>query len=201
MSSSDDLVLKYIIIGDSGCGKSCILNQFLEGRFTADSAHTVGVEFGTRNCIVHGKSVKLQIWDTAGQDRFRSVTRSYYRGSVGALLVYDTTRRQTFNHVTTWLADAREHLSPSCIIMLLGNKVDLASRREVPYEEGRALAEESGLIFLETSAKTGENVEEAFLQSAACIYEALDPDDIESAPSVRTVRAGEPAASGRRCAC
>jgi len=165
-----EYIFKYIIIGDMGVGKSCILHQFTDSKFMADSPHTIGVEFGTRIIEVMGKKVKLQIWDTAGQERFRAVTRSYYRGAAGALLVYDITRRSTYNHLTSWLTDARNLTNPNTVIMLIGNKKDLEDKRDVTFEEARAFAEENGLIFLETSAKTGENVEQAFLKTAKLIF-------------------------------
>jgi len=119
---------------------------------------------------IDNKQVKLQIWDTAGQESFRSITRSYYRGAAGALLVYDITRRDTFNHLTTWLEDARQHSNSNMTIMLIGNKSDLEHRRAVSFEEGQQFANEHGLIFLETSAKTAANVEEAFINTARQIY-------------------------------
>uniref|UniRef100_A0AAX7UWN0 Ras-related protein Rab-14 n=1 Tax=Astatotilapia calliptera TaxID=8154 RepID=A0AAX7UWN0_ASTCA len=106
-------IFKYIIIGDMGVGKSCLLHQFTEKKFMADCPHTIGVEFGTRIMEVHGQKVKLQIWDTAGQERFRAVTRSYYRGAAGALMVYDITRRSTYNHLSSWLTDARNLTNPN----------------------------------------------------------------------------------------
>lgn len=109
----------------------------------------------------------------AGQESFRSITRSYYRGAAGALLVYDITRRETFNHLTSWLEDARQHSSSNMVIMLIGNKSDLESRRDVKREEGEAFAREHGLIFMETSAKTACNVEEAFINTAKEIYRKI----------------------------
>lgn len=103
----------------------------------------------------------------------RSITRSYYRGAAGALLVYDITRRETFNHLTTWLEDARQHSNSNMVIMLIGNKSDLDSRREVKKEEGEAFAREHGLVFMETSARTAANVEEAFINTAKEIYEKI----------------------------
>uniref|UniRef100_A0A3B5A4K9 RAB2A, member RAS oncogene family n=1 Tax=Stegastes partitus TaxID=144197 RepID=A0A3B5A4K9_9TELE len=144
-----------------GVGKSCLLLQFTDKRFQPVHDLTIGVEFGARMITIDGKQIKLQIWDTAGQESFRSITRSYYRGAAGALLVYDITRRDTFNHLTTWLEDARQHSNSNMVIMLIGNKSDLESRREVKKEEGEAFAREHGLIFMETSAKTASNVEEA----------------------------------------
>ncbi|KAH7982010.1 hypothetical protein HPB52_002600 [Rhipicephalus sanguineus] len=154
-------------------GKSCLLLQFTDKRFQPVHDLTIGVEFGARMITIDGKQIKLQIWDTAGQEAFRSITRSYYRGAAGALLVYDITRRDTFNHLTTWLEDARQHSNSNMVIMLIGNKSDLETRREVKKEEGEAFAREHGLIFMETSAKTAANVEEAFINTAKEIYEKI----------------------------
>ncbi|ENN78084.1 hypothetical protein HUJ04_004515 [Dendroctonus ponderosae] len=166
-------LFKYIIIGDTGVGKSCLLLQFTDKRFQPVHDLTIGVEFGARMITIDSKQIKLQIWDTAGQEAFRSITRSYYRGAAGALLVYDITRRETFNHLTTWLDDARQHSNSNMVIMLIGNKSDLESRREVKQEEGAAFAREHGLVFMETSAKTAANVEEAFINTAKEIYEKI----------------------------
>ena len=119
---------------------------------------------------IDGRQVKLQIWDTAGQESFRSITRSYYRGAAGALLVYDITRRETFSQVDRWLTEARENASQNMVIMLIGNKLDLEHKRAVTKEEAMAFARKNKLIFLETSAKTAENVEKAFVQTATNIY-------------------------------
>ncbi|XP_057382703.1 ras-related protein Rab-2A [Balaenoptera acutorostrata] len=170
---ADAYLFKYIIIGDTGVGKSCLLLQFTDKRFQPVHDLTIGVEFGARMITIDGKQIKLQIWDTAGQESFRSITRSYYRGAAGALLVYDITRRDAFNHFTTWLEDARQHSNSNMVIMLIGNKSDLESRREVKREEGEAFAREHGLIFMETSAKTVSNVEEAFINTAKEIYEKI----------------------------
>jgi len=120
-----------------------------------------------------GKQIKLQIWDTAGQESFRSITRSYYRGAAGGLLVYDVTRRETFNHLARWLEEARQNSGSNMSIMLIGNKSDLSHRRSVTTEEGQSFADENGLIFLETSAKTASNVEAAFVRTAEKIYENI----------------------------
>eukprot|EP01108_Squamamoeba_japonica_P003494 TRINITY_DN2834_c0_g2_i3.p1 TRINITY_DN2834_c0_g2~~TRINITY_DN2834_c0_g2_i3.p1 ORF type:complete len:177 (-),score=55.27 TRINITY_DN2834_c0_g2_i3:72-602(-) len=173
MSSLYQYLFKYIIIGDTGCGKSCLLLQFTDKRFQPVHDLTIGVEFGARLVNIDGQQIKLQIWDTAGQESFRSITRSYYRGAAGALLVYDITRRETFNHLQTWLEDARQHANPEMTIILIGNKVDLEHRRAVSFEEGEKFAKEHGLMFLETSAKTAANVEEAFVQTARQIHEKI----------------------------
>ncbi|KAF0972791.1 hypothetical protein FDP41_009040 [Naegleria fowleri] len=183
--SSHEYIFKYIIIGDMGVGKSCLLHQFTEQKFQSDCPHTIGVEFGTRVIEVEGKSIKLQIWDTAGQERFRAVTRSYYRGAAGALMVYDITRRNTFHHLASWLTDARNLTNPHTIIVLIGNKSDLEDQRQVSFEEASRFAKENGLVYVETSAKTGENVTKAFMETASRIYKnivdgVLDPNSVES---------------------
>ncbi|CAL5325658.1 unnamed protein product [Camellia sinensis] len=170
---SYDYLFKYIIIGDTGVGKSCLLLQFTDKRFQPVHDLTIGVEFGARMVTIDGRPIKLQIWDTAGQESFRSITRSYYRGAAGALLVYDITRRETFNHLASWLEDARQHANPNMTIMLIGNKCDLAHRRAISKEEGEQFAKENGLLFLEASARTAQNVEEAFIRTAAKILQKI----------------------------
>ncbi|KAL7573489.1 hypothetical protein ACA910_019809 [Epithemia clementina (nom. ined.)] len=189
-------LFKYIIIGDTGVGKSCLLLQFTDKRFQPVHDLTIGVEFGARMITVAGENesnptqVKLQIWDTAGQESFRSITRSYYRGAAGALLVYDITRRDTFLHLSRWLEEAQQHAQPNMVILLIGNKSDLEHRRAVSTEEGKAFAQEHGLLFLETSAKTAYNVEQAFLKTAQEIHAKIQSGDIDVSNESHGIKVG-----------
>jgi len=171
-----------------------LLLQFTDKRFRTDHDLTIGVEFGARLVNIAGKQIKLQIWDTAGQESFRSITRSYYRGATGALLVYDISRRDTFNHLTRWLEEARQHANPKMVIMLIGNKSDL-EKREVSYEEGEKFAKDNGLIFLETSAKTAQNVEEAFLKTAQKIYDNIQSGQYDLTNDSHGIKVGMPSGS------
>lgn len=183
-------LFKYIIIGDTGVGKSCLLLQFTDKRFQPVHDLTIGVEFGARMVTIDDKQVKLQIWDTAGQESFRSITRSYYRGAAGALLVYDITRRDTFKHLSRWLDEARQHSQSNMVIMLIGNKNDLEHRRAVSTEEGKAFADEHGLIFMETSAKTAFNVEQAFINTADKIHENIQSGVIDVTNESHGIKVG-----------
>ena len=188
-------LFKFIIVGDEGVGKTCLLLQFTDKRFQPVHDLTIGVEFGARMINIDSRQIKLQIWDTAGQESFRSITRSYYRGAAGALLVYDITRRETFNHLTRWLEEARANASSNMVIMLIGNKLDLEHRRAVSFEEGRRFAEENDLIFLECSAKTAKNVEEAFCATASSIYENIKSGVYDVTNEAHGIKVGMAAAS------
>lgn len=184
-STDPDFVFKFIIIGDSGVGKSCLLHRFIHNKFRKDTTQTVGVEFGSKLIEVGSHITKLQIWDTAGQERFRSVTRSYYRGAAGAILVYDITNRESFNHVTSWLAEAKGVANSDIVIVLVGTKLDLESERQVTFLEASTFSQENAMMFLETSSVTGECVDEAFFKCARSILTKIEtgqinPDSIGS---------------------
>jgi len=176
-------LFKFIIIGDEAVGKTCLLLQFTDKRYRTTHQVTVGVEFGSRTVDIAGKLIKLQCWDTAGQDRFRSIIRSYYRGAAGALLVYDITRRDSFEHVSQWLQEARANADPELVITLVGNKCDKVAERQVSYEEGHAFAHRYGLYFLETSAVSGHMVDEAFTVTAKLVYQKNMQSTLEPAGS------------------
>lgn len=188
-------LFKFIIIGDTGVGKSCLLLQFTDKRFKQDHDLTIGVEFGSRTIRVEDKDIKLQIWDTAGQESFRSITRSYYRGAAGALLVYDVTRRESFMHLNNWLEGIAENGNADMVVALVGNKSDLDSRRTVSTEEGARFARDHNLLYLETSAKTAYNVEEAFLNTARAIYSKIQQGGIDITSETCGVRMGPNALS------
>uniref|UniRef100_A0A2K5WBE0 small monomeric GTPase n=1 Tax=Macaca fascicularis TaxID=9541 RepID=A0A2K5WBE0_MACFA len=157
-----DYLFKVVLIGDSGVGKSNLLSRFTRNEFNLESKSTIGVEFATRSIQVDGKTIKAQIWDTAGQERYRAITSAYYRGAVGALLVYDIAKHLTYENVERWLKELRDHADSNIVIMLVGNKSDLRHLRAVPTDEARAFAEKNNLSFIETSALDSTNVEEAF---------------------------------------
>ncbi|KAH0922380.1 hypothetical protein HID58_022398 [Brassica napus] len=168
-----DYLFKIVLIGDSGVGKSNILSRFTRNEFCLESKSTIGVEFATRTTQVEGKTIKAQIWDTAGQERYRAITSAYYRGAVGALLVYDITKRQTFDNALRWLRELRDHADSNIVIMMAGNKSDLNHLRSVAEEDGHNLAEKEGLSFLETSALEATNVEKAFQTILGEIYHII----------------------------
>ncbi|XP_061790118.1 ras-related protein Rab-25b [Nerophis lumbriciformis] len=157
-----NFVFKVVLIGESGVGKSNLLSRFTKNEFNHDSRTTIGVEFSTRTVQLNTFAVKAQIWDTAGLERYRAITSAYYRGAVGALLVYDITKHLTYDSVERWLKELFDHADPHIVVMLVGNKCDLESDRSVPTDQAKEFAEKSGLLFLETSALASTNVEVAF---------------------------------------
>ena len=167
-------LLKYIIIGDASVGKSNILLKYAHNQFKAEYQLTIGVEFGAKNIKIKDKIYRIQIWDTAGQENFRSITRAYYKNSVCALVVYDITNRQSFENVKAWIEDCKSQ-SPSTILMaLVGNKIDLDSSRAVSTEEGEDFANMNGMPFFETSAKSGENIDSIFTNTATEICHKIE---------------------------
>lgn len=160
-------LFQYIIIGDSGCGKSSLARQFTSNLFELDHIATIGVDFESRTIDIHNDSIKIQIWDTAGQESFRSITRSYYRRANVVFLVYDITDLGTFQHIPNWLDEIGANSHKDIIIVLVGNKKDSSdNRRQVPTLSGNEFAKRNNLLFFETSAKNATDVEYIFVETA-----------------------------------
>ena len=157
-----DMILKLVLIGDSFVGKTNIMSKYLKNEFHEDSKATVGVEFGSKKFEIEGVSIKAQIWDTAGQERYKSITNAYYKGSKGAFIVYDISRKTTFENVDKWIGELKDNASEDVHIMIVGNKSDLEDKREVNTEEVAKKAEQYKIAFCETSALKGKNIEFAF---------------------------------------
>lgn len=178
-----DYLFKIVLIGDSGVGKSNLLSRFTRNEFNLESKSTIGVEFATKSIVAEGKTIKAQIWDTAGQERYRAITSAYYRGAVGALLVYDITKHGTFENVERWLKELRDHADANTVIMLVGNKSDLRHLRAVSTEEAMAFAEKNNLAFIETSALEATGVDSAFQRILTEIYKLMSRKTIQAEES------------------
>uniref|UniRef100_A0A3Q3X985 Ras-related protein Rab-19 n=1 Tax=Mola mola TaxID=94237 RepID=A0A3Q3X985_MOLML len=163
IEDSFDFLFKIILVGDSNVGKTCVVQSFKSGIFMEKQQNTIGVDFTVRTLDIDGKKVKMQVWDTAGQERFRTITQSYYRSAHGAVVAYDITRRSTFESVSHWLREVEHYGAASVVRILIGNKSDLQTQRQVFFEDACVLAQNNGLLaVLETSAKEAQNVDAAF---------------------------------------
>ena len=176
-----DVLFKIVLIGDSFVGKTNIMSKYLMNEFHEDSKATVGVEFGAKKFDIEGKSVKAQIWDTAGQERYKSITTTYYKGAKGALVVYDITRKETFDSVDRWISELLNSGDKNMTMLLIGNKCDLDNQRQVTKEQGEEKAKAFKVAFLETSASSGENLDVAFEMIMKEVYSKckneLDEED------------------------
>ena len=171
-----EMMLKIVIIGDSAVGKTNIMSKYINNEFHEDSKATVGVEFGDKFFDVEGHKIKAQIWDTAGQERYKSITNAYFKGAKGALVVYDITRKVTFNSVDKWIADLRASADKKVNIILIGNKSDLENNREVTKDEGLEKSKALGVAFMETSASNGDNIDKAFDVMIKQVYNIYSSD-------------------------
>ena len=173
-----ELLYKILLLGDSSVGKTCFLLRYTENTFQEIHMSTIGLDYKLKNVqLDDGKMVKIQIWDTAGQDRFRSITRNYYKGAHGIILIYDVTSRKTFENVRNWLTQIKEEVTDKVTIILIGNKIDNVEGRKVTTEEGQNMAKEYGLNFFETSAKSGINIDSAFnemVKKTVEVYSKID---------------------------
>lgn len=165
-TKSYDYLFKLLLIGDSGVGKTSILFKFSEDTFSPAFISTIGIDFKIRTIQVDGKRIKLQVWDTAGQERFRTITTAYYRGAMGIMLVYDVTNLRSFDNISNWIRNIEMHATKEVELMILGNKCDIADKRQVSKEKGEQLALQHSIKFMETSAKASINIEEAFMTLA-----------------------------------
>ena len=162
MANNYNYLFKYIIVGDPSVGKSNLLMKFAHNKFTEEYQATIGVEFGAKNIELNKQIYRIQIWDTAGQENFRSITRAYYKNSVCAMIVYDITSSETFQHIQNWIEDIRNQSPKTVLIILIGNKIDLEDKRVISYDEGNEFAIKHGIIFAETSAKLGMELKKFF---------------------------------------
>jgi small GTP-binding protein len=175
-------LFKYIIIGDSFVGKSKILLRYVNNTYNENFVITIGAEFGAKTINIDDQEIRIQIWDTAGMENFKSITRSYYKNSLCAIIVYDITNKDSFKNVLKWIEDCKNFSPKEILFVLIGNKCDLSEKREVNEEEGKKIAKEYNMIFFETSAKDNINISELFLKSAQIILENVKNkvyDDVE----------------------
>nr|CAD7463758.1 unnamed protein product [Timema tahoe] len=199
-----DFLFKIVLIGDCGAGKTCVVQRFKSGTFVERHGNTIGVDFSMKNVIVDGKKVKLQIWDTAGQERFRTITQSYYRSANGVIIVYDITKRSSFLSLQRWIEEVRRYTASNVILVLIGNKCDLETLREVEFAEAEAMCEyiPEILFVLETSAKENTNIEDAFMCLATELKRRHDGNSFcDESSNADTVRLGESRTVSRCGSC
>lgn len=177
MNRQCDCVIKLMLIGDSGAGKTSLLMKYAVDTFSPTYISTIGIDFKIKHMTINNSRVKLQIWDTAGQERFRTITTAYYRGSQGVAIIYDITDRESFTNVERWLGEIEKHAPINVTKVLIGNKSDMIDRRAISTKEGQELAKKHNIKFFETSAKEGTNVIEAFDTLAHLAHSVLKARD------------------------
>ncbi|KAM6294219.1 ras-related protein Rab-13 [Aegotheles albertisi] len=196
MAKAYERLLKLLLIGDSGVGKSCLVTRFAGGGFGGSYIATIGIDFKTRTVDIDGKKIKLQVWDTAGQERFKTITTAYYRGAVGIILVYDITDEKSFQNIQGWMKTIKENAPAGVERLLIGNKCDMEGTRRVRREEAEKLAQQHGMRFFETSAKSSLNVEEAF---SALARDILHKPSRRAAPGGSRAPPEPPRRTGGKC--
>ena len=185
-----EMMFKVVLVGDSFVGKTNIMSKYLKNEFHEDSKATVGVEFGSKQFNIEGHTIKAQIWDTAGQERYKAITSAYYKGAKGAFIVYDITRKQSFESVERWVTDVTSVADKKISIVLIGNKSDLEDQRQVTKEQGEDKANKLQVAFLETSAFSGENLEKAFQMMIKEVYQKCH-EEMMSEGDVDIIKGGE----------
>ena len=171
--AKEDFKLKIVVVGDSGVGKTNLIKRFITNEFNQNFKATIGVEFMSKTYKINKHLFKIEIWDTAGQERYKSITAIYYKGSKGALIVYDTTAQSTFNNIDKWIMEIKDKTSKDIKLMIIGNKIDLKDEREVRNEEALKKADTLGIPLMETSALDATNVKEAFYDLLKEIYKDM----------------------------
>jgi Ras-related protein Rab-1A len=171
--SEYDYIFKFLLIGDSGVGKSSLLLRFADDTYTESYISTIGVDFKIRTIDIDSKIIKLQIWDTAGQERFRTITNSYYRGAHGIIIVYDVTDRESYENIKIWLAEIDKYAKDDVCKLLVGNKSDLVLKREIDTSEAKEYADSLGIEYIETSAKNSINIQKPFEDLARLVRDKM----------------------------
>ncbi|XP_063427103.1 ras-related protein Rab-10-like [Mytilus galloprovincialis] len=184
MSKRYDLLLRLLLVGETGVGKTCLLCKYINQDFISAHISTIGIDFKMKTLQINDRVVKVQIWDTAGQERFESITKQFYRRAQGVLLVYDMSSRSSFEAIPKWLAHVEQFCKEDVSVMLLGNKCDREDRRQVTTKEASQFAKEHGIMFSETSAKSSSNLEKAFLDMCTDIIESQEQQAAESRSSI-----------------
>ena len=187
MEESNEMIFKLILIGDEGCGKTNILSRYINQKFQNDTKATIGVELSSKTFTINNDKINAQFWDTAGQEKYKSMTAAYYKGALGALIVYDITKKYTFESIDRWITDLTNTADKRIKIILLGNKSDLEEQREVSREEGEMKAKEYNIAFMETSALNGNNIEIAFNKLVEEVYNYFRKE-FESVANVELMR-------------
>ena len=179
MDEQLEFLLKVVMVGDSGVGKTNLLSRYSRNLFEENTKNTIGVDFSALDLVVNKKAVKVQFWDTAGQEKYRAIASAYYKNAHGAIIVYDITNRASFDNVENWLHELRQHGEANMHILLLGNKIDIESSRQVAFEDGEKFGQDNGIFFLEVSAKTNENdqVKTAFTMLITEIFKRVEKEE------------------------
>ncbi|XP_020340891.1 ras-related protein Rab-6A isoform X4 [Oncorhynchus tshawytscha] len=194
---------KLVFLGEQSVGKTSLITRFMYDSFDNTYQATIGIDFLSKTMYLEDRTIRLQLWDTAGQERFRSLIPSYIRDSAAAVVVYDITNVNSFQQTTKWIDDVRTERGSDVIIMLVGNKTDLADKRQITTEEGEQRAKELNVLFIETSAKTGYNIKQLFRRVAAALpgMESTQDKSREDMIDIKLEKPPEQPISEGGCSC